>query len=507
MRRQQPITENRMKPGLLKAMVCAAMAAGLVSPAIAQGGAEARKPVAQSSAGVIPADAIAASDSLLAKGDYQAARAALDAAIKAEGDFYPLVLRYAYLSYLLKDYDLADSYYSKAAQLGPREEAPLDGLMNTALARHDARWKVHAAALLAMNADHYGALTAVAYDDFSSKRYRQASERFHRLVSQNVNDADARRMLGWSQFYLGDYGEARDSFNQALKLNPGDASAREGLGYLPRTFTFGAGYCFAALNYSNNEFEKKGKYFCVPVTLGYKDKLSLTFMYAHTTIDWASPTPQTKQEDRNVSGAYAISPNLTVLAAFDQILLTDAHTNGGKIWTGGVNYSHTLPFEHGYAAVGGWVSNSDYPDGIANQASPHVGIGVAGQWFVDVFLHHIYARRINADSLQQRGTTDAVGAAVALGPYFGGLMVNAKAYAGEKRLTVDDWGVTVVNTPDLYRGGWKLGCSFAHKYALFNVSYGRDSVRAYYGAAQGAKATVDYTAAVALAGITLKFGY
>ncbi|MBI5630655.1 MAG: tetratricopeptide repeat protein [Elusimicrobia bacterium] len=434
------------------------------------------------------------SEALLADGDLQGARGALDAAVKARPDIYWLVLRYAYLSYLLGDFSTAQAHYRLAASIGPSEEAPVEGLFYSALGRGDPSWKAQAKALLGLNPAHREANLRMAYEEFAARRYESASGHYARVLSLTPEDADALLGWGWSQFYSGRYWAAKGNFERVLRMFPENASAKQGLEWCPRTLSVAAGYSFAALDYKNIAFKKGGHSTAVPVTMAYK-KLSLTASYTRTVIDFADPTADVEQKEINIAPSFSLTPKLSLIGAYDHINVNDPVTDQGNVYTGGLNYTTALGAGGGFLSAGGSYTYSDYPQSRAAQVVPHIGIGKSGLIYADFSLMHI-----NLNSRNEKLNTGV--ASLALGP-LRNFTATAKGYVGKKRLAVDDWGTLISNNQDLYRSGWRLGLSWAWKGLTAFGVWGRDSVRANVTAAT----TLDYTASVLVGGFSARFGY
>ena len=411
-------------------------------------------------------------DPLQAQGDLRGARLALEPALRAHPEVYRLALRYAYLSYRLKDFETAETYYRKAAALGPEESPPREGLFYTALARKDARWQDQARALLQVEPGHLDANLRLAFDAFTAHRYAEARGFYARALVTEPGSADALTGLGWCAYYEGRYWEARGNFRRALALAPSDASARQGLALTPSPLWIGAGAYYAALGYRGNPAKKDGFSAALPITMVWTQKGSLTLTPVRTRIHY-SGAPDAAQDELNVAADGALSKEVSVHAGFDRISVNDPATDGGRIYTGGFYYTRASEPEEsmpGTMAVGGYVAYSRYPATKVTQLSPLVGFGDPGLYYAEVSLMRSHNSAAGED-------LSAYKAALTLGPWEG-ISLTVKGYTGRKRLPVEDWGAVVVNGQDVYRGGWRTSLSWVSgSWTVFAV-YGADRFEA-----------------------------
>lgn len=404
-----------------------------------------------------------------APADLAAARAALSPEVERNPNDYGTTLRYAYLSYLLKDYASAESYYQKAAALGPKEETPLEGLFYTALGRNDGTWMPAAATLLRVNPGHRDANLQTAFHDFSAKRYPKALHAYSSLLSADSNDAEALLGAGWSQYYLGDCRKAHKYFKQVLALAPGNTSAQEGLRPCPATYRLGVSGYFAGLKYDYNPIKSSGYSYSIPVTVSHGNLWSLTGAPIFTTIDYTEPNEDQQQIEGNLSGSYNFTPRLAFVGAYDYISVNDVTTDHSHVVTGGMNYYWPLgSAQSWFASLGGYYSYSSYNHYHVSQFTPHAGLGLSKKAFIDFSVMETLHNGTSEDLLAYTGS-------LVLGP-FQDVTLSLKGYTGKKRSSVDEWGTIVSNNQDLYKNGWRLGASWGQKdFSLFGI-WGRDSV-------------------------------
>lgn len=429
---------------------------------------------------------------LAAKGDVEGARGMIKAALETNGYDYDLVLRYAYYSYLLKDYPEAAIYYNRAAALGPKEQAPLEGLLDVAYARGQSEWKDYARALLEMNPNNREANLILAYDAFLYRHYAKAAGYYGKVLESTPNDGDALLGQGWCNFYFSDYQKAAADFEQVLNLNPRNASAKSALAATPKTLSITPGFNYAWLKYQDIPLKSGGYVDTSQLAVTYK-RLTVTPSFIYTLIRFEKPIPDYVQREGNLSSYYAVTPSLFVLGDFDYVSVNDdPATNTGKIMTGGLNYSPPLPgAPSAFASLGGYYTYSRYPEFRAAQWTPHVGFGWRGIAYAEVAPMYINLTAYNEQDTSTWGT-------LALGPWKHVTLI-VKGYSGRQRLQVEEWGTVVANNQDSYRDGWRAILSATFKELTVFGIWGKDDVTS-------AITNTDYTSLLAVGGVSWRFG-
>lgn len=175
-------------------------------------------------------DAMTASYTSEAKGDYDGALAAL-ASVTAAGDSqYVVVLRRGWLHYLAGRYADAVAAYQEAVKLRPDSVEARLGLTLPLMALR--RWSDAQATcegVLKEDPGSYLAGSRLAWVLYSQGRYADAAARYEGLVKRYPSDVEMRAGLGWSWVKLGRSADARAAFAWVLQVSPTHASAKEGL--------------------------------------------------------------------------------------------------------------------------------------------------------------------------------------------------------------------------------------------------------------------------------------
>ena len=414
--------------------------------------------------GASPADpelALRSCDEALARGDAAAARSALKPAVSAHPQSYPLILRCAYVHYLLREYPKAASYYRRARDLGPREEAPYVGLFLVAKARGEPGWRKQAEDVLALNPAQRDANLALAYDHFERREYREALARYEVVLRALPGDPDALAGRGWCRVRLGERATA------------------------------GVGACLAAINYRDNPDKRGATHRCLPLSFGYQ-RLSVDVVVSQTRVAWTPPAADTLQRDINVSLGWALSPRTSLRAAANDISSNDPATGGGQALTGG--FLRTTKLDNGGSlVVGASGSYSQYRDLNLLQLAPRLGAS-RGYLYGELFAYDI-------QNTLTKQRFDSWGAAGALGPA-GGFTVSARKWWGRKRGSVEEGGVVVYDSlTDTYLGGWQALATWTGSRRLsVYFRYGEDSILAEYKTS-----TVRYRSIVRVAGVGVRF--
>ncbi|MFA6315923.1 MAG: tetratricopeptide repeat protein [Elusimicrobiota bacterium] len=417
-----------------------------------------------------PEEAIRRYEAALVQGDAWRARAVLDAAVAWYPDDYPLVLRYAHAHYLLGEYLSARRYYEHALKLNPREDAPLAGLYLVARAQGDPKWRAHASAL-ALSPAFLDINLPIAADLFERGEHREALKRYDSILRLKPKDPDALTGRGWCRYYLGDRKAARRDFQQALALRPGHRPALHGID-ASRTVSAGAGYCFALIDYRGNPSKRSGSHHCLPLSISYKDKVSVSLSASQTTIDWAAPAKDTVQRDFNVMVGAAPRKWASLWVAANSIDSNDPSTDGSQSWTGGFVVQPSLGTSTRLMA-GGALSSSRYPDHDLLQISPRVGVS-RGRLNGALFASHIM------DSRTQREFS-SWGVAGTAGP-LAGLTAGVRAWWGRRRGHIEEGGAIVYSSlSDTFMRGWQVSASYdAASLGSAFLRYGEDAILTDY---------------------------
>ncbi|MBI4676501.1 MAG: tetratricopeptide repeat protein [Elusimicrobia bacterium] len=439
-----------------------------------------------------PEEAIRRYEEFIAKGDVQRARQALDAAVAANPDHYPLVLRYAQAHYLLGEYRTAEQFYERALKLQPREDAPLAGLYLVARAKGDPKWRSRASAL-ALSSPYLDVNYPLAADSFERGEHREALKRYEAVLRLRPDDPDALTGRGWCRYYLGDRRAAQRDFRRALAKRPGHRPALQGID-ASRTVGAAVGYCFASIDYRGNALKRSGTHHCLPFSLAYDARVWVSANFSRTTIDWVEPAADTVQSDFNLMVGVLPKPWASVWVATNLIDGNDLGTDGSQSWTGGFLVQPGLGGSVRLLA-GASISSSWYRDHDMFQVSPRVG-AAKGKVSAAFFASHITDGRTN-ERFSSWGATAAVGP-------LAGLTAGGRAWRGKRRGYVEDGGVVVYNSlSDTFLSGWQVSVSYdaAGRGSAF-LRYGEDDLAVDYGLGR-----LRYTAGTVVTGVNLRFGH
>jgi len=438
-------------------------------------------------------DAVSQSEALSARGDAAGARAVLKPLIAGHLERYALVLRYAALSHRMGDLDTAETYYQIAYAFGTQEEAPIEGLLSLALERHKPDWRIYAERLLKLNASNRMANLSLASDAFSREQFPEASEAYLRVLNANAQDIDALLGLGWCELRLERRNEAKTYFTRVLDIQRSNGSALQGLAMIS-TISLEASPYFALLRYKNTPLKTGGISWALPLSLGYKTLWTATLTHTRTNIDWNAPNPDIAQREWNTSLSYRPRPGLTLIADCNLISVNDPATDHGRVLTGGLDYRTPLPERpSAFLSLGGYAAASRYKDFKVTQFTPQLGGGLTGFFSGELSLMHISNGRTSK-------TLDSGSASATLGPWRN-VFLTLSGYSGQKTLAIENWGMVAANTPDVYRGGWRAGLSWAFRGGSLYGLAGRDKVRA-----STPSGDIDYLADVFVAGVVYRFG-
>ena len=173
-------------------------------------------------------------------------------------------------------------------------------------------------------------------------------------------------------------------------------------------------------------------------------------------------------------------------------MVNDVNTDAGKVYTGGLTVQGRIPDSKFFYSLGGYESYSSYTPFRVVQTAPHVLFGW-GPASADLYMMYTNIDK-NNENLRAYGGT------LACGP-FRGLTPTLSGYAGDKRLSVEDWGTLVYNTQDLFRRGWRAGLTYAWGGLKVFAQYGIDDGTLTVPSRKG-PGDFPYTARVTIAGLS-----
>ena len=154
------------------------------------------------------------------------------AAIKAVYDakIYEDNLRLGYLTYLNKQYNESENYYTKAIALMPYSiEAKLGLVLPLTQLGNWTAIKTQYLEILKIDPQNTTVNYDLGYIYYNAKDYASALSYFEKAVNLYPFSYYAVLMDAWSNLKLGRYSQASILFNKVLLISPGDASAKEGL--------------------------------------------------------------------------------------------------------------------------------------------------------------------------------------------------------------------------------------------------------------------------------------
>jgi tetratricopeptide (TPR) repeat protein len=148
---------------------------------------------------------------------------------KTDGDKFLSLIRYAWLSYLKKDYIKAEETYLAAQKIEPSSINCAIGLLDAAQGLNDeTKIKRAAEGLVRLVPSNYRASMLLAAQAYATRDYRKALSMYKRILSFYPDDIDAMSGTAWSDFYVGNKREALQGFTKILAVQPSYQYAQEG---------------------------------------------------------------------------------------------------------------------------------------------------------------------------------------------------------------------------------------------------------------------------------------
>ncbi len=161
-------------------------------------------------------------------GNYQSALE-YNTAIRNEHDSYYANLRAGWLNYLLRDYETAIGFYTRASGMAPGAVTPLLGLGNCYAARNDSASAIRVtSSVLALDPTNHTANKRLAELYWEVEDYSRSSSYYLKLSSLFPEDLDTGSSLAWCYLKLGRTYDAGVIFNNILIVNPDHAGAKAG---------------------------------------------------------------------------------------------------------------------------------------------------------------------------------------------------------------------------------------------------------------------------------------
>lgn len=164
------------------------------------------------------------------KGEYEGALNEMLQVLRSDVGNYTAMLRTGWLFYQLGRYQDAVINYRKAVALAPGAIEPMLGLTMPLMALY--RWKeteVVCLDILKIDPMNYLADVRLAHTLFSLGRFREAAERYSRILVRYPSDIDVKSGLAWAYTRMGRVTDARTLFRQVLRVRANNTSALTGL--------------------------------------------------------------------------------------------------------------------------------------------------------------------------------------------------------------------------------------------------------------------------------------
>ena len=146
------------------------------------------------------------------------------------GDGYLINLRAGWLHYLQKNYADAATAYRRAAAFAPGAIAPVQGLLNCALAEGQTDQAIQCGkGLLLLDPMNVTANRQLAVLYFARNDHAAAEVLYLKLAILHPEDLDIACQLAWCQFHLARVDQARTIFTGVLIASPAHPAALPGL--------------------------------------------------------------------------------------------------------------------------------------------------------------------------------------------------------------------------------------------------------------------------------------
>ncbi len=163
--------------------------------------------------------------------DYDHAIEQVKRVVQESGDYSNSYawLRFAWLSYLKKDYETAVAAYQRAARITPQAATPLAGLINCHRAREDTNQAIQSAKmLLRIVPNDYFANKSLGELYYQRGDYRSSASCYLRLATIYPDDLEIANRLAWSYYAMGQSQKAKTVFSNVLAIFPDHVSANAG---------------------------------------------------------------------------------------------------------------------------------------------------------------------------------------------------------------------------------------------------------------------------------------
>lgn len=147
----------------------------------------------------------------------------------AGGDSYLASVRAGWLSYLNKDYDKAEAFYTSAAKTKTHAITPMLGLVYVSLAQSKTEDVLRfAKAALVIDPNNREVLLIAGEVLFNKGEHRQAERFFVKAHELRPEDPIALSWLGWSRIGQGQIRQAADQFETLMQINPDGYLVQDG---------------------------------------------------------------------------------------------------------------------------------------------------------------------------------------------------------------------------------------------------------------------------------------
>jgi tetratricopeptide (TPR) repeat protein len=393
-------------------------------------------------------------DALAQAGQFAEARAVAEQ-ILARADVYAVRLRLGWLNFKCGDLAAAEANYRRAAQMIDGSADPWLGLQLVALQRQD--WRAAQAAgekALAADPDNYWATARDAFAVYMQGSYAAAETLYRRALQLRPDEPEMLLGLGFTRIRRGAVAEGRGLCEQARAKLGADPRVDECLAMAPAPKTTGAVTASATyLQYTH------------PWDL--RDVENITATGAVTFPVGVSPWA-------GVSYSRSVL-NYTVDNFWQWEPVVGVEYHPGRWWLGGsgawlisneadVNTTKTVALRAGYdgapAGAAGAVAASFYPSFAVFQADAEAVFRIARRAVIGVGPEIIAVGAHQQDGPVPgpvREETLASGHVYVRWQVVGPLTLSASGFYGRRRHAVDDSGVSIWSSDDLFAGGYDAG--------------------------------------------------